>query len=144
MYCITVLHSHHTVKPDRPQNLSVKFDNSDESLNITVMWEPPRNSRQFDLDYYTVNVMSNSSIYKSRQVLGSTATWQFTDPKMQRADFNVRVTATNKCGQIGSTASETKEYIPSKHYTCNYSNTTVDPIFCNPKAVALNTFSESN
>ena len=108
-----MLHSH-TVKPDRPQNLSVKFDDSDESLNITVMWEPPTNLEQFDLDYYTVNVTSDSSIYESRQVTASTTIWQLTDPKIQRVAFNVTVTTTNKCGQTGSTASETRKYKPSK------------------------------
>ena len=134
-----MLHSH-TVKPDRPQNLSVKFDDSDESLNITVMWEPPRNLERFDLDYYTVNVTSNSSIYESRQVTASTTTWQFTDPKMQRAVFNVTVTATNKCGQTGSTASETWEYTPSKIIKLSLFSRfkfifCVNPIM--PRAVAL-------
>ena len=134
-----MLHSH-TVKPDRPQNLSLKFDNSDESLNITVMWEPPTNLEQFDLDYYTVNVTSNSSIYESRQVTASTTIWQFTDPKMQRTVFNVTVTATNKCGQTGSTASETRNIRPSKYYVVIIVIDQFKFIFVNPiilKAVAL-------
>ena len=105
----------HAEIPDRPQNLSLKFDDSSESLNITIMWEPPRNSREFDLEEYIINITSNPSLDMSERVPAGTTTWIFTHEREQIKMFIASVTAINKCGQTGSIASETWEYTPSKY-----------------------------
>ena len=109
----TVLYLHADI-PDQPQNLSVKFDDSSESLNITITWSPPENSRQFDLEEYIFNITSTSGLDISERVPAGTTTWIFTN---EREQFTATVTAINKCGQTGSTASETWKYTPSKHCT---------------------------
>ena len=98
--------------PDPPEDISVEFDGSSEMLNITVSWEPPTNLEQFDLDYYTVNVTSISRQDMSIQVSAGRLSSQFTDERMQRATFNVTITATNRCGQTSAGVSESLEYVP--------------------------------
>ena len=90
------------------------FDDSTKVLTITISWQPPRNSEQFDLDNYTVNITSSSGINISVQVPAGTTTRQFTDERKQRAVFNVTVEATNRCGQTGDTDLTTQEYNPTQ------------------------------
>ena len=90
------------------------FDDSAEVLTITISWQPPGNSEQFDLDNYTVNITSSSGVNISVQVPASTTTRQFTDERKQGAVFSVTVEATNRCEQTGNAVSTTQEYIPSK------------------------------
>ena len=100
--------------PGPPQRLSVTFDDSTEVLTITISWQPPRNSEQFDLDNYTVNITSSSGVNISVQVPAGITTRQFTDERKQGAVFNVTVEATNRCEQTSSADSTTQEYNPSK------------------------------
>ena len=106
----------HADIPDQPQNLSVTFDDFSESLNITITWAPPENSGKFDLEEYTVSIASSSGLDLSERVPSGTTTLILTDEKQQRIMLNASVTAMDKCGQTGSSASETWEYIyiPSK------------------------------
>ena len=108
--------------PDTPKDLSVEFDGLPESLIVTITWQPPENSGQFDLDEYTVNITSTSGIDNSTQVPAGTTLLQLTDDRTQRsrATFTVKVAATNECGQTGNTASKTV-YVPRKTICCNTS-----------------------
>lgn len=101
-----------TAVPAPPQELSVEFDESTNSLTIT--WQPPENLGDFDLDNYTVNITSNSGTDISVPVHASTTTLRVLFERTQRATFNVKVTATNMCGQTGGAALESEEYVPSK------------------------------
>ena len=101
--------------PGPPQRLSVTFDDSTEVLTITISWQPPGNSEQFDLDNYTVNITSSSGVNISVQVPAGTTIRQFTDEKKQEAVFSVTVEATNRCEQTGEAASTIREYKPSKN-----------------------------
>ena len=100
-----------------PQNLSVEFDNSVEPLLVNITWQPPGNSREFDLDEYTVNITSTSGTSNSTQVPAGTTELQLTTDRTQRATFTVTITATNMCGQTGDAASVVLEYDPCK--TCS-------------------------
>ena len=100
--------------PGPPQRLSVTFDDSTEVLTIIISWQPPRNSEQFDLDNYTVNITSSSGVNISVQVPAGTTTRRFTDERKQRAVFNVTVEATNWCEQTGDAELTTQEYEPSE------------------------------
>ena len=104
-----------TAVPDPPQELSVEYDESTESLTIT--WEPPENLGNFDLASYTVNVTSNIDTEIER-VHVRTVTLPVDVERNQRATFNVTVTATNMCGQTGSAALGSEEYVPSKLTSC--------------------------
>ena len=98
----------------------MEFDGLPESLNVTVTWQPPQNSGQFDLDEYTVNITSTSGIDNSTQVPADTTVLQLTDKRTQRsrATFTVKVAATNICGQAGNAASTTV-YVPRKTRCCS-------------------------
>ena len=100
--------------PDMPRELSVEFDNSNESLLVTITWQPPGNSERLDLDEYTVNVTTTSGISSSTQVPAGTAVLELTANRTQRATFTVTTTATNMCGQTGDAASVVLEYDPCK------------------------------
>ena len=91
-----------------------------KSLLVTITWQPPRNSEQFDLDNYTVNITSSSGVNISVQVPASTTTRQFANEGKQRAVFNVTVEATDRCEQTGEDASTTQEYKPSKNFHSVY------------------------
>lgn len=95
-----------TAVPGPPQELSVEYDATE---SITITWEAPENSGQFDLDIYTVNVTSNFAVVVSVQVNAATTTLQVNFDR--KKNNSVTVTATNMCGQTGSPA---LEYIPSK------------------------------
>ena len=107
-----VLNIQPTAVPGPPQELSVELDKSAESLTIT--WQPPENLGNFDLDSYTVNVTSNTGTDISVQVHASTRTLPVIVDKTQTATFNVTVTAVNMCGETGSAALGSEEYVPSK------------------------------
>ena len=110
----------YTDVPDTPQDLSVEFSGLPESRNVTITWQPPENSEQFDLDEYIVNITSTSGIDNSTQVPADTRMLQLTDERTQRsrATFTVKVAATNMCGQTGNAASQTV-YVPRKTTCCN-------------------------
>ena len=114
----SVLNIQSTALPDPPQELSVEFDESAESL--TIIWQPPENLGNFDLHNYTVNVTSNSGTDISVEVHAGTVTLPVDVETKQRTTFNVTVTATNMCGQTGSAALGSKEYIPSKVTSHHY------------------------
>ena len=101
-----------TAVPDPPQELSVEYDASTESLTIT--WEPPENLGNFDLANYTVNVISNSGTDTTAQVHARTVNLPVVVDRNRRATFIVTVTATNMCGQTGSATLGSEEYVPSK------------------------------
>ena len=111
-----VLNIQPTAVPDRPQELSVEYDESTESLTIT--WQPPENFGNFHLDNYTVNVTSNFGTDILESVHVRTVTLPVVVERNQRATFNVTVTATNMCGQTGSAALGSEEYVPSKVTSC--------------------------
>ena len=94
----------------------MEYDESNESLTIT--WEPPENLGNFDLDNYSVNVTSNFGTDISERVHVRTVTLPVVVERNQRATFNVTVTATNVCGQTGSAALDSEEYVPSKLTSC--------------------------
>ena len=98
----------------------MEFDGLPESLIVTVTWQPPGNSGQFDLDEYTVNIASTSGIDNSTQVPADTTVLLLTDERTQRsrATFTVKVAAANICGQAGDAASKTV-YVPRKTICCN-------------------------
>ena len=98
-----------TAVPGPPQELSVEYDESTETITIT--WGAAENSGQFDLDIYTVNVTSSFDVVVSVQVHAATTTLTVDLDRQQTAALNVTVTATNMCGQTGSPA---LEYITSK------------------------------
>ena len=119
--CLHVQHNnafvfHHFIidVPGPPENLSVSFDGTTVSLLVTIVWQPPENLGQFDLDKYIVNI---SGMDISMQVPGNTTVLQVTDERMQksRVTFSVTVTATNLCGQNGGATSTTVN-VPSKTY----------------------------
>ena len=107
-----VLNIQPTAVPGPPQELSVEYDESTNSLTIT--WQPPENLGNFDLDSYTVNVTSDSGTDISAQVHANTTTLPVVVERTHKATFNVTVTATNMCGQTGSAALESQQYVPSK------------------------------
>lgn len=120
-----VLNIQPTAVPGPPQELSVEYDESAESLMIT--WQPPENLGNFDLDNYTVNVTSTAGTDDSVQVHASTVTLPVVIQRTHGATFNVTVTTTNMCGETGSAALGSEEYMPSKvtvHQLCTMTSVT--------------------
>ena len=107
-----ILNIHPTAVPGPPKELSVEYDLSTESL--TIIWQPPENLGNFDLANYTVNVTSNSGTATSARVQARTLNLPVVVERNRRATFNVTVTATNMCGQTGSAALGSEEYVPSR------------------------------
>ena len=103
--------------PNVPRNLEVSPLNlSQESLSsLTLRWEEPENMENFDLDYYTIRLLSQT------QDVVQEYTLNVTSPRLEfpfglllgnGESVNISVSAVSKCSQKGPRSQSLRLVVP--------------------------------
>ena len=136
--------------PNVPRNLEVSpLNSSQESLSpLTLRWEEPENMDNFDLDYYTIHLLSQT------QDVIQEYTLNVTSPKLELpfglllSDHdlvNISISAVSKCSQEGPQSQSLQLVVPREPVqtsTDYYSST--DPSVLMTNGMLLQKYSTIN
>ena len=136
--------------PNVPRNLEVSaLNSSQESLSpLTLRWEEPDNMDNFDLNYYTIHLLSQT------QDVIQEYTLNVTSPRLEFPfglllsdhDFvNVSVSAISKCSQKGPQSQSLRLFVPREpvQTSTDYTSST-DPNVLMTNGMLLQKYSTIN
>ena len=115
---------HYTERPRQPQNFAVAIHPDHHSL--ALRWDAPANIDKFDIEYYTIRVLSSEESDGKEyelNVTGSELEYPFgvimntSLAQYESSNYNLTVSAASKCSQQGPEASAATITVPT--YTPN-------------------------